>query len=123
MQFYKKGIVAGVFAMMAFVVASTIAFGIVMTLFDISDEIVSIVGTLILALGCYLASYVSTQIVRNNGLIQGLIVGGIVSSVLLIIGIIVNRELTVACFEKMISSTLFSIIGGIKGINTRKTGK
>ncbi len=119
MQFYKKGIVAGVFAMMAFVIASTIAFSIVMTLFDISDEIVSIFGTLILALGCYLASYVSTQIVRNSGLIQGLIVGGIVSSVLLIIGIIANKALTIACFEKIISCTLLSVIGSIKGINTK----
>ena len=119
MRFYKKGIVAGVFAMMAFVIASTIAFGIVMTLFDISDEIVSIVGTLILALGCYLASYVSTQIVRNSGLIQGLIVGGIVSSVLLIIGIITNKALTIACFERIISCTLLSVIGSIKGINTK----
>lgn len=123
MQFYKKGIIAGFLSLLIFVIASTLLFGTVMTLFDIADEIVSIAGTLILSIGCYLASYVSTQIVRNKGLLQGLIVAGIVSAMLLIVCLIVNRALTFACFEKNVSCTLFSIIGGIKGINTRKTGK
>ncbi len=123
MQFYKKGLIAGFLSLLGFIIASTLLFGTVMTLFDIADEIVSIAGTLILSIGCYIASYVSTQIVRNKGLLQGLIVAGIVSAVLLVICLIVNRALTIACFEKIVSCTLFSIIGGIKGINTRKTGK
>ncbi|MCD7823844.1 MAG: TIGR04086 family membrane protein [Oscillospiraceae bacterium] len=103
--------------------ASTLVFGTIMTLIDVTDEIVCIAGTLILSTGCFLASYVSTQIVRNNGLMQGLIVGGIVSFVLFVICLIANKSLTNACFEKIVCCTLFSIIGGIKGINTRKTGK
>ncbi len=119
MQFYKKGIFAGVLSMIAFIIANTIIFGAVMVLIDIPDEIVGIAGTLILSTGCLLASYVSTQIVRNNGLIQGLMLSGIVSFVLLIICLIANKALTIACFEKIVACTLSAVIGGIKGINTK----
>ncbi|MCD8005663.1 MAG: TIGR04086 family membrane protein [Oscillospiraceae bacterium] len=123
MQFYKKGVIAGVLSLIAFVITSTILFATVMMLVDVPNEIISIAGTLILSTGCLLASYVSTQIVRNRGLVQGLIVSGIVSSALLIVCLVAHRTLTVSCFEKIICCTLFSVIGGIKGINTRKTGK
>ncbi|MCD7846815.1 MAG: TIGR04086 family membrane protein [Oscillospiraceae bacterium] len=123
MQFYKKGVIAGLLSLLGFVVTSTILFGTIMTLTDISDEIVRIAGTLILSVGCFIASYVSTQIIRNNGILQGLIICGIVSSVLLVISLIVNSTLTITCFEKIVCCTLLSMIGGIKGINTRKTGK
>jgi len=123
MQFYKKGVIAGLLSLLGFVVASTMLFGTIMTLTDISDEIVIIAGTLILSVGCFIASYVSTQIIRNNGLLQGFIISGIVSSLLLVFCLVVNRALTMTCFEKMVCCTLLSMIGGIKGINTRKTGK
>ncbi|MCD7889524.1 MAG: TIGR04086 family membrane protein [Oscillospiraceae bacterium] len=119
MQFYKKGIIAGFLSLTAFVVVIAMLFGVIMTLMDVPDEIVGIAGTLILSTGCLLASYVSTQIVRNKGLMQGFIIAGIVSAILLIICLIADKALTVACFEKMICCTLFSVIGGIKGINTK----
>ncbi|MCC8196012.1 MAG: TIGR04086 family membrane protein [Ruminococcus sp.] len=119
MQFYKKGIVAGFLSLAVFVIATAVLFGTVMTFMDVPDEIVGIAGTLILSTGCLLASYVSTQIIRNKGLMQGFIIAGIVSAVLLIFCLIANKALTVACFEKMICCTLFSVIGGIKGINTK----
>ncbi len=123
MQYYKKGIIAGILSLIVFTIVFALLFGTVMTLADVSDEIVSIAGTLILSTDCLIASYVSTQIVRNNGLVQGLIVGCFVSVVLLLICLIVNKTLTIPCFEKMVCCMLSSIIGGIKGINTRKTGK
>ncbi|MCD7785213.1 MAG: TIGR04086 family membrane protein [Oscillospiraceae bacterium] len=123
MQFYKKGVIAGLLSLLRFVITSTILFGTIMTLTDVPDEIIRIAGILILSVGCYIASYVSTQIIRNNGLLQGLIIGDIASSVLLVICLIVNRALTISCFEKIVCCTLLSMIGGIKGINTRKTGK
>ncbi|MCD7732630.1 MAG: TIGR04086 family membrane protein [Oscillospiraceae bacterium] len=119
MQFYKKGIVAGFLSLAVFVIATAVLFGTVMTFMDVPDEIVGIAGTLILSTGCLLASYVSTQIVRNKGLMQGVIIAGIVSAILLIICLLANKTLTIACFEKMICCTLFSVIGGIKGINTK----
>ncbi len=119
MQFYKNGIMAWMLSLTAFIIAASILFGTVMTFIDVPDEIVSIAGTLILSTGCLLASYVSTQIVRNKGLMQGFIVAGIVSSILLIICLFANKALTIICFEKIISCTLFSVIGGIKGINTK----
>lgn len=121
MQFYKKGIVAGILSFMAFITSFTLLFGTVMTLADMSDEIVHIAGTLILSTGCFMASYVSTQIVRKNGLLQSLMISGMVSAFLLIICIISNKAITVACFEKILCCALLSIIGGIKGINTKKT--
>ncbi len=123
MQLYKKGIVAGILSLIVFIAFFTLLFGTVMTLTDISDEIVRIVGTLILSTGCFLASYVSTQIIRNNGLLQGLMISGMVSAFLLIICIILNKAITIACFEKIVCCALFSVIGGIKGINTKKTNE
>ncbi|MCD7771700.1 MAG: TIGR04086 family membrane protein [Oscillospiraceae bacterium] len=119
MQFYKKGIITGFISLTAFIIVSILLFGTIMTLIDVPDEIVNIAGTLILSTGCFIASYTSTQIVRNNGLLQGLIVGGIISTLLLIIGLIANKTLTIFCFEKIISCTLLSVIGSIKGINTK----
>ena len=121
MQFYKKGLAMGFISLLVFVIVSTILSGVVMILVDVPDEIVNIAGILILSVGCYSATYTSTQLVRNNGLMQGIMFSGFVSTVLFIACLIVNHTLTVGCFEKIVCCTLFSIIGGIKGINTKKT--
>ena len=90
---------------------------------DISDPVMSFFGIFILGLSSFFSAYFSTQLCRTKGLIQGLICGFAVFMILCVFSIIFSSpELSFDILKKALAIIICGSVGGIKGINTKKTG-
>lgn len=73
---------------------------------------------IIISLSTFLSGYVSGHISENKGIIYGAICGIIIFSLMFLFGIITNNStITLNLFFKGILIMLFSISGGILGVN------
>lgn len=118
---FKDGIKAGLLAAFVFTVISFVLLSAVITFADIPDSAVKAAGAAVFAAACYISGYASTQIARKNGLLQGLCCSGIISALLFISGLIISKDITGFLLTKIILCIIFGSIGGVKGINTKKT--
>lgn len=93
-----------------------------MLIIDISGAILSIISLLLIAFNCYLSAYISTQHDRNNGILQGLKCGAInylfIVTLSLLIG---NFSFTEMLPIKLCLCIFFGVLGGVVGVNTKKT--
>lgn len=97
---------------------------ILMIYIDISDNSLQIISIIILSICCYLSAYFSTQIKRTKGLVQGITCAILIFGVFLILSLIINGfSFSEMLIRKLIVCFVFGIIGGIIGINTKKTNK
>ncbi len=73
------------------------------------------------AISVFIGGYIAARINKCNGMIVGLIVGFIVFLSLIISGFIAfNTTLTLVTLLKAIVILIFSILGGIKGVNVKE---
>ena len=113
----KHGAAAGGLAMLAI----CIVLSIIMTFANIPDSIIC--GSAVIMLGAfsYICAYRSTQICRRGGIKQGVISGAIAALPIFIISSISCGYVSDYCLVKISACLIFGIIGGIRGINTKRT--
>lgn len=108
---------------------STMLSGLLILLFsgcmlwvDIPDGLLTLIAVLIIVFNCYLSAYISTQHDRNNGIAQGLKCGIINFIMILLVSLILgNFSFSKTFALKLILCIFFGTIGGIVGVNTKKT--
>ncbi len=113
----KHGAAAG--GLMVLIIC--IILSVVLTLTDIPDIIISGAVVVMLSAFCYICAYRSTQICRRGGIKQGAISGGIAALPILVISSISCGYVSDYCLVKISACLIFGIIGGIRGINTKRT--
>lgn len=94
---------------------------VVLTFVDVPDIIISGVVVIMLSAFCYICAYCSTQICRRGGIKQGAISGVIPALPILIISGVSCGYVSDYCLVKISACLIFGIIGGVRGINTKRT--
>ena len=89
---------------------------------DIPDGILMGISASVLGISSYSSAYFSTQLCRTKGLIQGIICGcAVFLAALLASAITKNFSYTNMTEIKAAVCVLCGAVGGVKGINTKKT--
>lgn len=118
----KKCITLGIIFGLIIIIVLCTLFALIMTFADLPDLIISAISFLIISLACYFSAFFSTQIYRKNGFFQGFICGLGVFALLFITSLIgYKAQLSTMVFVKFLFCIFFGVVGGIKGVNTRKT--
>lgn len=74
----------------------------------------------IIALGAFVSGYISARILRNNGLLYGIISGFIMFIIVFISGLMISgREISTLSLVKLTLMLLMGAIGGIIGVNKK----
>lgn len=118
---FKRGIKAGLLSALLFIALSVTLLSAIIASTGISNNAVSAAAVIILSSAGYISAYVSTQIERKNGLAQGLICSGIIILTVLIFSLIFTKYISGFFIIKAALCLLAGCIGGIKGVNTKKT--
>jgi putative membrane protein (TIGR04086 family) len=88
--------------------------------FDLSDGVITLMSSISLCAGCFAASYTASKRKHRNGLVTGIICGGIIFFAVLLGGIIFVKGITAGgMFSKLVMIITCSSIGGIVGVNSR----
>lgn len=89
---------------------------------DISEEILDIASVAILSVAAFSAGYFATQIYRSKGLIQGILCGATAFGLALLLSLAFEEfECRDIAVVKGVFCLLSGMIGGVKGVNTKKT--
>ena len=117
-----KSVLKGVASSIAVVLLICMAMGFAELFADIPEELLDAASVAILSIAAFSAGYVATQLHRSKGLLQGILCGGGIFALTLIL------SLTFAEFEfrniavvKGIFCGVAGMVGGVKGVNTKKT--
>lgn len=121
MPFFKairSGLLAGAAAMFLMCLVAAV----IQLFSDISDSTAQFVSIAIIALSVYFSAYFSTQLKRSKGLLQGLICGIAAFLILLIVSVLSgNLSFGDMALKKAAVCIISGAVGGIRGINTKKT--
>lgn len=117
-----KSVQKGVAAAGVILVAICLIFSIIQLFADVSDSLLTFISTAVLGAVSFSAAYISTQLCRSKGLLQGLLCGALVFALTLLASVMTREfsftDLTVI---KAVVCLIAGAVGGIKGINTKKT--
>ena len=73
------------------------------------------------AISVFFGGYIASRVNKSKGLILGLINGGIIFTAITLSGLISSSDtITYITLLKLVSIMLFSILGGIKGVNVKE---
>ena len=100
-----------------------IIFAMILLFFDIDRQYAKPFATISVAVGSYLASRISAKKIGDRGYITGLIIGGAVFLLITILSMIFGNGLTANTIFHFIIIMLSSLVGGISGVNYKKTKK
>lgn len=109
------------FAGFGVVVLCILIFSLLITKFDVSDKVVTVLACFSLCVGAYTAGLVCSKKKRKNGLFLGLCCGGMMFFLLMILGalfakIAITRHFT----SKLLMTIICACFGGIIGVNSRR---
>lgn len=117
-----KSVLTGIGISLLSVVIFCAALGTVMLFFTVSDSMLSAVSLAVIGISAYVGGYFSTQKFRSMGLIQGVLCGaGLFLAIFLL-----SAAFDLFSFEDMTLikaavSAVCGVVGGVKGVNTKKT--
>ena len=101
-------------------IACLMLFAFVMTRLDVSEGMVSTFGSVAVCVGSYFFSFLVGKKRRKDGILIGIICGGISFGVLIVLNLIFLRNpFTSAFFSKLSMIIICSMIGGIIGVNSK----
>lgn len=101
-------------------IACLMLFAFVMTRLDVSEGMVSSFGSVAVCVGSYFFSFLVGKKRRKDGILIGIICGGISFGVLIVLNLIFLRNpFTSAFFSKLSMIIICSMIGGIIGVNSK----
>lgn len=122
MPLFKSVLYGTAFAVGVIIILSIFT-GVICLFADISDELLGAMSVLILTAAAYASGWRASQIKRNAGLLQGLLCGAVLFGTVLLISIICGmfsfKNMT---FVKAGACLIFGALGGVIGVNTKKTG-
>ncbi len=118
---YIKSTAKGLAWALIIAVGMCFVFSFTILKLNIGELLVKGVVLLTVSLCGYIASYIITQNYRNNGFLRGFLIGIGISAVILVSTLIISKSLTAFYISKAIAATVCAIIGGVVGVNTRKT--
>ncbi len=109
------------------IIVSAIAiafFAVVLYLSSSLFKYAGVFATLSVAIGSFIASFLTAKKLGNNGWLAGLIIGGITFLLMTLIALIANGSgLTVNTLFRFIILILASLIGGVLGVNKGNSHK
>lgn len=112
-------ILTGILSCVGAVSLSALLFSFVISKIDLSDDIIKLMSSISLCVGCIAAGYSVSKRRRKNGLLTGLLCGIIIFFVVLFAGILFVRTFTAMGFiSKLIIILVCSAIGGVIGVNS-----
>lgn len=118
----KKCITLGIVFGFIIMFFTCCACSVMMICVDVPIKALEILSLLMIAYSCFISAYVSTQIYRRNGIYQGIICGGVIFCILFILSLFAHKaQFSLSVIIKFAVCIFFGAIGGIKGVNTRKT--
>lgn len=97
------------------------AAAVLITYVSVEETVVGGISIIALAILCYVSAHSSSQIYRKNGLLQGIICSAFVMIPMAVFSTIFNGYLSDYCIVKLIVAAVSGLIGGVSGINTKKT--
>ena len=102
------------------ILTAIVIFAVLMTSTDLTEDILNMLGIVALSVGGFITGYVSGKKKRKNGILNGLLFGGILFCTLFFLGFpIAFNGVSGMFLIKLTVILLFSAIGGVKGVNTR----
>lgn len=96
-------------------------FSLIIVLLSPSDGVIMAMSLAVLSVFSYLSAYISTQIYRSRGLLQGIICGLLPIIPATVISCAVNGYLSDYMLIKGAASVIMGAAGGVVGVNTKKT--
>lgn len=116
---YLLGTVFGVLSALA----SMMIFAAVLLFLDIDRAYAAPFATLSLAIGSFFASRKTSKKIGDKGYITGLIVGLTVFVIITLLSLILGNGFSINTLFHFIIVTLSSLVGGIMGVNGKKSKK
>lgn len=111
-------IISAALACVGAIFLTVMLFSGIASLIDFSDGAFTALSSVSLCAGCFAASFTAAKRRRRNGLLTGLISGGIIFAALLLGGLIFVRSFSAGgFFSKLLIIMICSAIGGIIGVN------
>lgn len=96
------------------------AFAIIMTNIDVSDGVISSFSSIAICAGSYFFSFIVAKKRRKDGILVGVVCGGISFTILFLLGLVFRTAgITPLFFSKLSMIMICSIIGGIIGVNSK----
>lgn len=101
-----------------------IIFSLIISKKSIPHAFFSILALIAVSISSFIGSFILSKINKQKGLINGMFLGLIISSIIYIIGIAFNgMTVTNLLYIKFISIIISSCLGGVLGINIKKKNK
>lgn len=115
---YIKPVFTGVCFGLAISFVLLFLFSVIVSSANLPQSAIGIFSFVALVLGSFVAGFVSSRIVKKNGLIIGLITGAILFLILIVSSLfVVSESFSVTFLVKALAALLASGIGGILGVN------
>ena len=98
-------------------------FAAVLLVFNIDRAYAAPFATISVAIGSFIASYISAKKINNKGYLTGLVIGIVVFAIISILSLIFGNSFSLNTIFHLIIIILASTVGGILGVNADKHKK
>jgi len=100
-------------------------FSFIISRIDVSDGIVRLLASISLCAACFAASFVCARQRGRDGLVSGLIVGGLTFGIIFILSMFIYGGISGSggFFSKLLMILSCSAIGGVVGVNAKTLKK
>ena len=116
-----KGVLWGVLAGETVTVLLLLLFALVMTLAGLPLAAADWLSAIAFSFGAFASGFFASMIVKQKGLLIGLICGVILTVIMFLIGTVFSKiDTSLFLLLKAAGSILFGIIGGILGVNRKQ---
>ena len=116
-----KGVLWGVLAGETVTVLLLLLFALVMTLAGLPLAAADWLSAIAFCFGAFASGFFASRIVKQKGLLIGLICGVILTVIMFLIGTVFSKiDTSLFLLLKAAGSILFGIIGGILGVNRKQ---
>lgn len=96
-------------------------FSLLISKIDMPEGAVSVMSTVALCVGAFSGGFSCAKKRRKNGLVMGIATGGIMFFIVLLLSLIFAKTaITFTAASKLFWTVVFSAIGGIIGVNSKK---
>lgn len=117
-----KTIIKGSIISIILTMISLLIYAMLLTYTNISENTISTVVIVVTAISILIGSSTASKKMKRNGLVNGAIIGGIYLLTIYSISSIIsgNFNINIKSIIMIGIGTLFGVIGGIIGVNTKK---
>lgn len=118
---FIKPFVWGILFGLITIILLLFTFSIIITKIDLPKPILSVLSTISVGLGAFVASFICGKIMKARGLMIGIICGIFISIFILLIGVTVfHNPISTIGIIKLVVIIVSSLIGGVIGVNIRR---